>query len=137
MKNLTLLFLLLIGFASFAQVPALNETVKNNPPSASRIGAALEATEVYTASGTDTYTVSISVLGLYSGSATYAAGDQFTIVFTNANTTTTPTINAIPIPTGNATDIPAIEIAATTSMLAALKITPPINALRMLLESAC
>jgi hypothetical protein len=33
------------------------------------------------------------VTGLYSGSATYASGDQFTIIFPNANTGTTPTIN--------------------------------------------
>jgi hypothetical protein len=57
------------------------------------VGSALEAGEVYTASGTDTYTVNIPVTGLYSGSATYASGDQFTIIFTNANTGTTPTIN--------------------------------------------
>lgn len=93
MKNLLLYLLLLCASVATAQVPALNNTVKNNTLTSSRVAAALEAAEVYTATGTDTYTVSISVTGLYSGSATYAAGDQFTIIFPNANATTTPTLN--------------------------------------------
>lgn len=92
-KLLALIFGTVVAFSAMCQVPALNEIVKTNTLSPSRVGAALEAAEVYTASGTDTYTVSISVTGLYSGAATYASGDQFTIVFTNANATTTPTLN--------------------------------------------
>lgn len=92
MKRSLFLLLTLCAFAASAQVPAVTEIVKTNS-TGQRIAAMGEAMEVYTASGTDTYTVNISVLGLYSGAATYAAGDQFTIDFTNPNTTTTPTIN--------------------------------------------
>jgi hypothetical protein len=86
MRHLFLYLILLCGIPAFAQVPALNEIVKTNTPSSSRTGAALEAMEVYTVSGTDTYTVTIPVTGLYSGVATYASGDQFTLLFPNANT---------------------------------------------------
>jgi hypothetical protein len=86
MRHLFLYLILLCGIPALAQVPALNEIVKTNTPSSSRTGAALEAMEVYTVSGTDTYTVTIPVTGLYSGVATYAAGDQFTLLFPNTNT---------------------------------------------------
>lgn len=86
MKNLILSILLLCGFSLSAQNIYLNNQVKNNTPSSSRTGAALEVMEPYTVSGTDTYTVSISVTGLYSGAETYTAGDQFTLQFPNANT---------------------------------------------------
>src|SRR5688500_16141779 len=115
MKKTIILLLSLCAFASFAQVPAVTEIVKTNS-SGQRIAAALEVSEPYTASGTDTYTVSITVLGLYSGSATYAAGDQFTIIFPNANTTTTPTINissegaeTITKANGDAVDVGEVE----------------------------
>lgn len=91
-KIFIFLFSLLSVFAA-AQNVNLNNLVKNNTPSSSRTGAALEVAEPYTASGTDTYTVSISVTGLYSGAETYTSGDKFTIIFTNANATTTPTLN--------------------------------------------
>ena len=42
--------------------------------------------------------------------------------------TNTPRTRAIPIPTGKATAIPAILIAATISRFARLKIIPPIRA---------
>ena len=48
----------------------------------------------------------------------------------------TPRARAIPTPTGKATAIPAIDIAATSKMLDALNTTPPKNALSIFLESA-
>jgi hypothetical protein len=93
MKNLILSILLLCGFSLSAQNIYLNNQVKNNTPSSSRTGAALEVMEPYTVAGTDTYTVSISVTGLYSGAETYTAGDQFLLTFPNANTSTTVTLN--------------------------------------------
>lgn len=93
MRKLLLYILILCASVASAQVPALNETVKTSILSSSKVGAALEVSEPYTAAGTDTYTVSIGVTGLYSGAATYSSGDQFTIIFTNANATTTPTLN--------------------------------------------
>lgn len=93
MKNLIFCLLLLAGFTASAQVPALNDIVKNNTLSPNRVASALEVLEPYTVSGTNTYTVSIGVTGLYSGSATYAAGDVFKLTFPNANTSTTVTIN--------------------------------------------
>ncbi len=41
------------------------------------------------------------------------------------------------MPTGKATDMPAIAIAAENKMFAALKITPPSNALPTFALSAC
>ena len=49
----------------------------------------------------------------------------------------TPSTSANPMAIGNATDIPAMAIAAEKRMLAALKIKPPSNALRIFVESAC
>ncbi len=92
MKKILFALLLISSFAS-AQVPALNEIVATSTPSAAKIAAMTKAMQVYNATGTDDYTVSISVFGLYSGSATYAEGDIFKIIFPNTNTTADVTIN--------------------------------------------
>ncbi|MNN49217.1 hypothetical protein D3C81_1637290 [compost metagenome] len=49
----------------------------------------------------------------------------------------TPKINAVPIPTGNATAIPASAMAEERRILAALKIIPPNRALKICWDSAC
>ena len=49
----------------------------------------------------------------------------------------TPKTKAIPIPTGKATAIPATAMEADKSILAALKMTPPKNALPMFDKVAC
>jgi hypothetical protein len=49
----------------------------------------------------------------------------------------TPITRASPTPTGNATAIPAIEVAAVKRIFEALKITPPKNALNTLENLTC
>ena len=91
-----ILFLLTFLTASIfgvAQSINLNDVVRANTLSPTRTANALDAAIPYTATGTDTYAVTIMSGTLYSGSATYTSGDKFTITFTNANTVTTPTVN--------------------------------------------
>jgi hypothetical protein len=92
MKKVLTIFLILSGFCASAQVPALNDIVRSNTLTPAKVANALDGSKSFTASGTNTYTVSTG-FNPYVGSATYAAGDMFTIVFTNANTSTTNTVN--------------------------------------------
>jgi hypothetical protein len=65
----------------------LNDLVRNNTLSPARVANALDASRVFTATGTDTYAVSIvsTVTALNSG-------DEIKVVIPNANTVTTPTL---------------------------------------------
>lgn len=92
-RHILLLTFLISAICSFGQSVNLNDIVRANTLSPTRTANALDAMKPYTATGTDTYAVSILSGTLYSGSATYANGDMFTIIFTNANATTTPTLN--------------------------------------------
>jgi hypothetical protein len=71
-----------MGFLKF-----LNDIVRNNTLSPARVANALDASRVFTATGTDTYAVSIvsTVTALNSG-------DEIKVVIPNANTGTTPSL---------------------------------------------
>lgn len=92
MKKLLFSLLLLGTFLAHGQIPALNDLVRFNPSSPAKTANALDASKSFSASGTNTYSVSVG-LGQYAGALTYAAGDMFTLVFTNANTSGTVSIN--------------------------------------------
>jgi hypothetical protein len=92
MKKLLTIFLILSAFCASAQVPNLNDIVRSNTLTPAKVANALDGSKSFTATGTNTYAVSTG-FNPYVGSATYAAGDMFTIVFTNANSSTTNTIN--------------------------------------------
>ena len=93
MKRILTLLFTLCSLVAFSQSINLNDVVRANTLSPTRTANALDAAIPYTATGTDTYAVTIMSGTLYSGAATYTSGDKFTITFTNANTTTTPTLN--------------------------------------------
>jgi hypothetical protein len=65
----------------------LNDLVRNNTLSPARVANALDASRVFTATGTDTYAVQIgtNVTALNSG-------DEIKVVIPNANTVTTPSL---------------------------------------------
>jgi hypothetical protein len=92
MKKLLAVFLLILSFSAYAQIPALNDIVRNNTLTPAKVANALDGSKGVTASGTNTYTISTGY-NPYVGSATYAVGDIFTITFTNANSSGTVTIN--------------------------------------------
>lgn len=93
MKKLLVLLLFVSSFA-FGQKNALNDAVRANTPAPGIIGDALDGARALTATGTDTYVIATAAaFQPYAGSATYAAGDMWTIVFTNANTSTTTSVN--------------------------------------------
>lgn len=94
MKRIILfLGLMAAALCSMAQSQALTDIVRANTLSPARVANAMEVMEPYTATGTDTYSVTIMSGVLYAGSATYVTGDLFTVTFTNANTSTTVTLN--------------------------------------------
>lgn len=93
-KLFTLLFGVLLSVGVFAQstdatLLGLSTIVKTNPPSSAKTGAALDAIinskinfiSAYTASGTDTYVVSVNP-----GVVSYISGQCYDIRFTNGNT---------------------------------------------------
>jgi hypothetical protein len=92
MKRILILFSLLAAFlAGQAQVKETNDIVRGNSLQPWRVANALDMFKPVTASGTDTYTFSISVgtptYTPYNGGAlTYQSGDVWTVTFTNANT---------------------------------------------------
>ncbi len=92
MKRILILILALASISSFSQVPALNTIVRNNPPSSAKSANALDASNSFATSGTDTYSITVG-LGQYAGGLTYASGDMFTITIGNANTSSTVTLN--------------------------------------------
>lgn len=92
MKKALILILSIVCFGAFGQIPALNNIVRNNTLTPVKVANALDGSKAYTATGTDTYSVTVG-LGQYTGGLTYASGDMFTITFTNANTSTTVTLN--------------------------------------------
>lgn len=92
MKKLLILILTLASLTAFAQVPALDDLVRNNPPSSAKTANALDASKSWATSGTDTYSITTS-LGQYAGVLTYASGDMYTITIGNANTSTTVSLN--------------------------------------------
>lgn len=92
MKKLIILFLTLASLYGYAQVPSLNDIVRTNTLSPSKVSNALDGSKSFTATGTDTYAITTN-LGQYSGVLTYAVGDMYTVTFTNANTSTTVTLN--------------------------------------------
>jgi hypothetical protein len=92
MKHLLIFFLSILSLSSFAQVPALDDIVRNNTLTPAKVANALDASIVFTASGTNTYTINPG-LGIYSGTATYASGDVFKVTFSNTNSSTTTSLN--------------------------------------------
>lgn len=94
MKNILYILLSILSLTSYAQstdatLLGLSTTVKTNPPSSVKTGAALDAIinskvnyiGAYTAGGTDTYTATVNP-----GIVSYVANTTYDIRFTNANT---------------------------------------------------
>jgi hypothetical protein len=69
-------------------ITQLNDIVRNNTLSPARVANALDADKVFTATGTDTYAVT-----MISTMTSYGTGDVYRVVIPNANTVTTPTLN--------------------------------------------
>jgi len=92
-RILTTLFFIVMALVGFSQSINLNDVVRANTLSPARTANALDAITPHTATGTDTYAVTILSGVLYTGSATYTTGDMFAITFTNANTSGTVTLN--------------------------------------------
>lgn len=92
MKKLLILFLTIASLYGYAQVPALNDIVRTNTLSPAKVANALDGSKSFIATGTDTYAITTN-LNPYPGVVTYAVGDMYTVNFTNANTSTTVTLN--------------------------------------------
>lgn len=86
MKNI--LFLLLLSTSALAQSPFYNDVVRANTLSPARVANALDVSKPLASTGTNTYTFSAPFTGF-----TYHTGDTYTLVFGNANNSTTVTAN--------------------------------------------
>lgn len=86
MKNI--LFLLLLSTSALAQSPFYNDVVRANTLSPARVANALDVSKPLASTGTNTYTFSAPFTGF-----TYHTGDTYTLVFGNANSSTTVTAN--------------------------------------------
>lgn len=79
---------LFFPFFAYGQFPSLNNLVKSNNPSSFLSGKALDGSLSFTASGTNTYTVSIGL-----GITSINEGDILKVHIPNENTSTTVTLN--------------------------------------------
>lgn len=93
MKRILILLLSIVSIYAHAQVPVMNNIVRDNTLTPARVANALDVMKPFIATGTNTYAVTIT--GLTTTYSAYASGDQFTIVFTNANSGAS-TVNITP-----------------------------------------
>lgn len=87
MKKL-FLYLLFLSSTAFAQSPFYNDFVRVNTLSPARVANALDVSKPLASTGTNTYTFSAPFTGF-----SYHTGDIYTLVFGNANSSTTVTAN--------------------------------------------